>query len=157
MILNDFREKIERNNSELVELLMLKDELTNEQESMLIGKDKQTTTICKADHAFLLLFEMAPLPSPPPIILYHNFTTRRFNYLFANYFTRTSVIHSEILLSYLASPLTTLRVWGGLKKLPFRYWNTPFFHCVCYREFTFFRHWRHLPRHAEAVMWVVER
>ncbi len=39
MILNDFREKIERNNSELVELLMLKDELTNEQESMLIGKD----------------------------------------------------------------------------------------------------------------------
>ncbi len=38
MILNDFREKIERNNSELVELLMLKDELTNEQESMLIGK-----------------------------------------------------------------------------------------------------------------------
>ncbi len=39
MILNDFREKIERNNSELVELLILKDELTNEQESMLIGKD----------------------------------------------------------------------------------------------------------------------
>jgi hypothetical protein len=39
VILNDFREKIERNNSELVELLILKDELTNEQESMLIGKD----------------------------------------------------------------------------------------------------------------------
>ncbi len=38
--MNDFREKIERNNSELVELLILKDELTNEQESMLIGKDK---------------------------------------------------------------------------------------------------------------------
>jgi hypothetical protein len=53
VILNDFREKIERNNSELVELLMLKDELTNEQESMLIGKDKQTI-ISRADHAFLL-------------------------------------------------------------------------------------------------------
>jgi hypothetical protein len=39
VILNDFREKIEQNNSELVELLILKDELTNEQESMLIGKD----------------------------------------------------------------------------------------------------------------------
>ena len=38
VILNDFREKIEKYNGELVELLMLKDELSNEQESMLIGK-----------------------------------------------------------------------------------------------------------------------
>jgi hypothetical protein len=42
---------------------MLKDELTNEQESMLIGKDKQTT-IGKADHDFLLPLDMAPLPFP---------------------------------------------------------------------------------------------
>jgi hypothetical protein len=39
VILNDFREKIEKYNMELVEQLILKDELTNEQESMLIGKD----------------------------------------------------------------------------------------------------------------------
>ncbi len=64
--MNDFREKIERNNSELVELLILKDELTNEQESMLIGKDKQTTT-SKAYHAFWLPLEMAPLHPPSPV------------------------------------------------------------------------------------------
>ena len=36
VILNDFREKIEQHNAELVSLLMQKDELENEQDSMLM-------------------------------------------------------------------------------------------------------------------------
>ena len=36
VILNDFREKIEQHNAELVSLLMQKDELENEQDSVLM-------------------------------------------------------------------------------------------------------------------------
>ena len=36
MILNDFREKIEQHSTELVSLLLQKDELETEQDSMLI-------------------------------------------------------------------------------------------------------------------------